>query len=375
MSPVVLDAPEAAKTTAIRAAAQRLGLPYLIDPLTFLLSDRQHQGDAWARLPFPAPGIVTVSDLNNTAAADRLVAATLEFQLVHGATQLTAPYLHVERADDGWAGVQALLYRRTRHYLTTKDIAMPVLAPLALSRRLLGRVRWSDALEPLIAALRDLAPDDVALAGSRVHQGVRADQRLTDLLAATGELASRFSVIAWRQGLFGEAAVVAGAAGYETGVGWGERCDPRGRMAVLRTPAVDGFSARPVYVHNLGSSLPKRSLTKLMTIPAMAARLACMDQRCCPGGKHSLLADARGHQGRRSRHRGRRGDAARTRRHRPLSERSRGRDRSRIPPRLRIPRLPQPGDGSDRQRRRRQRRGEPWRRAPESLPTVGDAGV
>jgi hypothetical protein len=292
---VVVDAPAAAKTATIRVAAQQVGLPYLIDPLTFYLADHQHPDDPWGRLPFANPTVVTVADLNNTAAADRLVAATLEFQLDHGATQLMAPYVHVERADDGWTGVQALLYRRTRRYLSTNNVALPVLAPLALSWRLLGRVRWADALEPLAAALGDLAPTDVALAASRVHQGVHADHRLADLLAVTSELASRHSVIAWRQGVFGEASVAAGASGYETGIGWGERCDLRNRMADRRRPPSDGFSARPVYVTNLGASLPKRSVTELMSIPAMAARLTCLDHSCCPTGKQALLTDARAH--------------------------------------------------------------------------------
>lgn len=295
ISRVVVDAPTAARTTTIRATAQQMGLPYLIDPLTFYLADHQHPDDPWGRLPFADPNVVTVADLNNTAAADRLVAATIEFQLEHGATQLTAPYVHVDRADDGWVGVQALLYRRTRDYLAINNIALPVLAPLALSWRLLGRVRWADALEPLTAALGDLAPNDVALTASRVHQGVHADHRLADLLAATGELASRYRVIAWRQGLFGEAAVAAGAAGYETGIGWGERCDLRGRMADRRTPPGDGFGARPVYIHTLGASLPKRTVTALMTMPAMAARLTCLDHGCCPTGKQALLTDARAH--------------------------------------------------------------------------------
>lgn len=292
---VVVEATTAARTGAIRASAQQMGLPYLIDPLTFYLADHQHADDGWGRLPFADRTVVTVADLNNTAAADQLVAATLEFQLEHGATQLTAPYLHVERADDGWAGVQALLYRRTRHYLTTNSIALPVLAPLALSWRLLGRVRWTDALEPLTAALTELAPNDVALAASRAHQGVHADHRLADMLAVVGELASRFRVIAWRQGLFGEAAVTAGAAGYETGIGWGERCDLRARMADRRRPPGDGFGPRPVYIHTLGAALPKRSVTALMAIPAVAARLACLDHSCCPTGKQALLTDARAH--------------------------------------------------------------------------------
>jgi hypothetical protein len=295
MSRVVVDAPTAVKTTAIRDAARQMGLPYLIDPLTFYIADHQHPGDPWARLPFAKPDIVTVADLNNSTAADQFVAETLEFQLDHGATQLIAPYVHVERADDGWAGVQALLHRRTRDYLTANNIAVPVLAPVALSWRLLSRVRWVDALDPLAAALGELAPADVALAASRVHEGVHADHRVADLLAVTGELASRYSVIAWRQGLFGEASVAAGAAGYETGIGWGERCDLRDRMADRRTPPEDGFSARPVYIHNLGASLPKRSLTALMTNPAMAAQLTCLDPSCCPSGKHALLGDARAH--------------------------------------------------------------------------------
>jgi hypothetical protein len=294
-SRVVIDATTAAKTTAIRDAARQLGLPYLVDPLTFYLADSQHPGDAWARLPFADPSIVTATDLISPRAADRLVAATLEFQLDQGVTQLIAPYVHVERADDGWVEAQAGLYRRTRAYLTANDVAVPVLAPLAMSWRLLSRVRWPEALDPLSAALRELAPDDVALAASRVHQGARAEDRLADLLASTSELARRHSVIAWRQGLFGEASVAAGAAGYETGIGWGERCDVRQLMAGRRKPAGGGPGPRPVYVTDLGASLPKRTVAALMAAPAMAARLTCLDPNCCPTGKQALLGDARAH--------------------------------------------------------------------------------
>jgi hypothetical protein len=294
-SRVVVDATTAARTDAIRDAARTLGLPYLVDPLTFYLADLQHPGDAWARLPFADSNIVTAADLVSPLRADRLISESLEFQLEHGATQLIAPYLHVERADDGWMQAQAGLYRRTRAYLTANDLAVPVLAPLAMSWRLLSRVRWSEALDPLSAALRELAPDGVALAASRVHNGVHAENRLADLLAVTDELARRHSVIAWRQGFFGEACVAVGAAGYETGIGWGERCDVRQLMASRRKPPTDRFGPRPVYITNLGASLPKRTVTALMAIPAMAARLTCLDSNCCPTGKQSLLGDARAH--------------------------------------------------------------------------------
>lgn len=291
---VVIDAHAAAKTDSFATETRRLGLPLLIDPSTFLLQDQQPANDSWARLSFATRDLVTVADLMNVARADELVAEVIEFQLGHGASAVFAPYVHIENSNDGWADVQALLYRRTRRYVDQRPVALPVIAPIALSWSLLGRTKWAAVLDRLIRALGTLEPQEVVLAASKVHLGVHTDHRLADLLAATQYLSRSYPVIAWRQGMFGEACVVAGAAGYETGIGWGEKCDLRDRMAQRRKPS-SGGGGRPVYIDRLGMSLPRRTIQALMADQSVSALLAHLDVACCPMGKRGLLDDARAH--------------------------------------------------------------------------------
>ncbi|HEY0167372.1 MAG TPA: hypothetical protein VGB75_10055 [Jatrophihabitans sp.] len=292
---IVIEAHTAAKSTAFSEATRQAGVPLLIDPQTFYLPDHQHPADPWALLPFATPAPVSVSDLMNLGRADRLIAETIEFQLSHHASAVIAPYIHIESATDGWTEVQALLYRRTRRYLDQTGVRLPVLAPVALSWRLLDRTRWPASLDRLIAALAQLAPDEVALAASKVHTGAHVERRLADLCATVARLGRRWPVLAWRQGLFGEACVAAGAVGYETGIGWGERCDLRQRMAQHRRPPGDGGAARPIYSEVLGASLPKRTLQAVINEPIVGPKLTCLDPRCCPHGKRDLIGDARSH--------------------------------------------------------------------------------
>jgi len=108
-------------------------------------------------------------------------------------------------------------------------------------------------------------------------------------------MSKSYPVIAWQQGTLGELAVLAGARGYETGIGWRERCDLNKSMAGLRDPRGDGGNARPVYCQALRRSIPKKTLIHLSSNQRLTAELTCPDSRCCPDGRQSLLADARAH--------------------------------------------------------------------------------
>ena len=294
---VVIDAHVAASTPSISDMARQAGTGLIIDPQTFYLQDSQHPGDPWARLPFADHSIETVSDLLQGDRADRLVAETLEFQLGHGATVLMAPYVHVERLGDGWAQVQAWLYRRTRRYLDAQNLHLPVLAPVALSWKLISRTSWPSAMDGLIDGLRTLHPDEVALAASKIDQGVHPEMRLAGLYAAIGRLRRHWPVIAWQQGILGEACVAAGAAGYETGIGWRERCDLRTRMAGHRSASAStsGGPIRPVYIAALGRSISKKTVLAALNDSVAGPQLICMDPHCCPTGRLVLSGDARAH--------------------------------------------------------------------------------
>ncbi len=294
---VVVDAHTAQAHPEIANTARRAGLPMLIDPQTFYLQGKQYPGDPWAQLPFAEAVPLTVADLLDAGRASRLAAESLEFQLAHSATALTAPYVHVERAGDGWAEVQVHLYRQTRQYLDSQGINLPVIAPIATSWRLVGRTAWPQAMDRILIGLHDLAPTEVALAASKIDLGAHPDQRLADLFAAIGRLSRRWPVLAWQQGILGEACVVAGAHGYETGIGWNERCDLRAKMFSHRSaPApASGFGARPVFIPAIGRSIPKRTALALLDESTFRPSVICPDPGCCPSGAHALTRDARAH--------------------------------------------------------------------------------
>lgn len=101
----------------------------------------------------------------------------------------------------------------------------------------------------------------------------------------------------WQQGILGEACVVGGAAGYETGIGWREHCNLGAAMAAHRKSLLsdDHPGARPVYVDALKRSLPRRSLVGLRDRRQLWRRILCTDAECCPPAGEGLLADARQH--------------------------------------------------------------------------------
>ncbi len=297
---VVVDAHTAWRTGRVAAAARRAGIPFLVDPQTHFLQDFQHAADSWAQLPFAVPQPCTPAELLRPRRLDFLVAAVVEHQLSCGATAIIAPYVHLERPGDGWADVQVQLWRASTRYLEQQGIKVDLVAVIALGWRLLDRSTWPVALRPLIAALhQDLHPVEVAVAASKVDQGVRPEARLASFVAVIRQLRRQhWPVLAWQQGLLGEAAVAAGAAGYECGIGRREHCDLAAHMRTRRKPenASTGRAARAVYTVGLRRSVPKRLLEELVrSAPRIAAQLTCLDVVCCPAGQAALLSDARAH--------------------------------------------------------------------------------
>lgn len=294
-SRVVVDAHVAAATPTIAAGAARAGIPMLVDPQTFFLQDDVNPANAWARLPFAVASRLSPADVAEPRRAAAIAEQVIDYQLGHGASHVMVPYVHVERAGDGWDIAQLALWEASRRVLDAAGLDMPVVATLALGWRLLAHTAWPSGLLPLTAALNDLGPDEIALAATKVDAGVCPEDRLADMLAAIERLARDFPVLAWQQGALGEAAVLAGARGYETGIGWRERCDLQSKMRSLRSAPTDGGGPRPIYITSLRRGIDKRTLQEVLGNPRLEAGAVCLDVTCCPDGPRSLLADARQH--------------------------------------------------------------------------------
>jgi hypothetical protein len=292
---LVLDAVTAVRHPEFAATARVAGVPMLVDPNTYYLQDYQHPADRWAALPFARPPVMTVSELTTTVQRD-IVEAAIDFQIRHGATHLIAPYLHIKSADDGWADKQVGLYRMTRRVLHERGVALPTVAVLDLSWRLLDRAVWSQVLLPLLSTIGAAGFDEIALCGSNVDGGVHPEDRTAMLLASVRRAGRTAPVIAWNQGLLGELCVAAGAIGYGTGIGWCEKWDTTIRMRDRRAPREPGpMAPRPIYIDKLTRSIPKKTVQQLVGRRGIAPDLPCLPGRCCPHGAAGLLGDSRRH--------------------------------------------------------------------------------
>lgn len=295
---LVLNAVLAARNPVFAASARRAGVPVLVDTQLPYLQDRQHVDDRWAALPFGDWRALTPADLSTKRQA-HIVEADLRYQIENGATRLLTPYLHIAGAGDGWLETQVALYRLTRLNLDHAGVRLPVTAVLDLGWRALDRVTWPTTLSPLLEAIAAAGYDEIALAGSGADAGARPAERLADLLATVSRCARTAPVIAWRQGLYGEACIAAGAVGYETSIGWGERCDtPAWRRARRTAPPPRDIprTPRPVYIGKLGRSIPKATVERLAVHRSIAPDLPCGPaEGCCRDGIAGLLRDARWH--------------------------------------------------------------------------------
>lgn len=294
---LVVDAhvPLGAGGADLATVARQAGVPFLVDPETIYLQDVQHTGAPWAKVPFARTTASTPADLMGTAPQEALVKSVIDYQMAHGATQLIAPYVHIERPTPGWVQVQAGLWRRTASYLKQAGINLPVIAVVAIGWRCLHPTRGVPALSDLWTALAALDPAEVAVAASKVHLGARPADRIVELLMLVRELTTTYKVTMWQQGLLGEACVIEGAAGYECGIGWRDKCDMQNRMTQHRRPSSGHPGARLVYVYELGRGVSKRRLELARTKRAVWSRLICPFADCCSPGGDDLLGDARRH--------------------------------------------------------------------------------
>jgi hypothetical protein len=260
------------------------------------IQDNQPASDRWATLPFGIARALTPEEASRPAFQSDFARRVIDYQIVRDATAIIPPYVHIDRPDSDWIDVQVGMWACTKEYLEREGIALPVTAVLAVGWRMLHPVHGIQALNPVMRALIDLAPREVALAASKSDDGAHPDERAMDLVLMIERLATDYSIILWQQGLLGEIGIAAGATGYETGIGWRERCNLPATMASRRAIQSGGRrSGRPVFVTALGRSIDRRSLEEMRQHRDIWTQPICTDTDCCPQGGRALLDDASKH--------------------------------------------------------------------------------
>jgi len=302
---VVVDAPVAVHRPVFARTAHAAAVPYLVDPLTPLLTDEQAPDHPWARLPFATGQKVTPGELAHPGLQDDLVESVIAFQRDRGATWLIPPYLYAARLDDPAAELNLQLLTRTARYLDRERISLPVVLVFAASLMAFGpQATWAGGLDRFIEAAEALTHlRYVALSWSTSSPGNESYQKLAHLLTATEHAATLAHVLSWRQGLYGLPLVACGAVGYETGAGRLERAHYPDLMATRRPKVAsadddeDDFrSTKFVYLSPLGRSVPKAVALELFKEPALEASLVCLHpETCCADGSSSMTSDWRDH--------------------------------------------------------------------------------
>lgn len=302
---LVTDAQTAVERPRLRAIAESAGLPFLVDPITTLLQDRQASDHAWAQLPFAIPDKITPGMLGTIEAQDRLVDATITFQREQGATVLIPPYLYADKRDGHWFELTLQLLRRTAIYLRQHNLDLPVAPVLAASLHEFGpKSSWHAGVDQFSAIADTMNLRHINLSLSWTEQR-KANYDALALLVTTGRhVAHARPAIAWRQGLYGAALTAAGMTGYETGAAQNEGCHYPQFAANRRPqpptdPASDqssgGGGGAFVYLAPFGRSVTRTAGQTLLDDASLRANLVCTAEACCPDGASSMVSRWREH--------------------------------------------------------------------------------
>lgn len=304
MQGLVADANVAAEREQLREVAAAAGIPFAVDPLTPLFQDVQAPDHAWASLPFASPERHTPANFGHAEVQDELIERVINFQRNAGATVLIPPYFYAGKRGDGWMTLNIQLLARTKHYLESHGIDLPVAPVFAASLLEYGpQSAWHEGIDAFVRTTHDMNVQFVALSWSVSSPGSEGYSKLAHLLSATRHASAQHPVLAWRQGLYGLALSAVGATGYETGAGQAERCHypefAANRRPVADDAEKDGSGPRGnafVYFSAFGRSVPRRVGAALLANPQLRGSLVCSDDlTCCRDGANSMVGKWREH--------------------------------------------------------------------------------
>lgn len=281
---LVVDAHVADAKPILGELAQGAGIPYLIDPLTPHLQSGVATEDRWGRLSFGRNTPSRPDDLNLA----ELVELVVTFQLEMGATIVIPPYFYASSCEDPWFTLSLQSIAETTRFMERNTIRLSLLPIFCGRLQSFGNsTMWDQGVDQFTRWAQNSGATSAAIlmspAGDTTdHYG--KVRRLFDTARRTQ--ASGLHVIAWRQGIYGPGLVAAGLAGYECGMGGGEKSDVASQMARRRKPRDpntkrQGGPAPGVFLETLGRSVVPRVAESLFSSTAMRARIICDQESCC----------------------------------------------------------------------------------------------
>lgn len=287
---IVVDATIADARPQLAESAAGVGVPALVDPMTFLVQDEVDDGSAFARLPYGHLAGTSPDQVDLSAFID----AVLEFEVDHDATTLVAPYFHVNAADSPWASSNLELVRRTAERCEALGVKLPAVIVLSGNRQFLDSPVGRSYIERFIGEAEQAGASALAVCISPAGQpadSYSSIYKVTRIMASVQE--GVLPVIGWRQGVYGPTIAALGAAGYETGFGAGEYSDVAGIQGRSRPQDASRPEREPrgsafVYFPQLGRSIKRSAARILLTDPSIQGELACDLPGCCHSVQDTL---------------------------------------------------------------------------------------
>lgn len=278
---LVADAHVAAARPVLAETAQDAGVPYLVDPTTFLLQSHVADEDRFTKLPFGASEALDPADID----VDRLVASVVEFQLDQGATAVIPPYFYASTPTDAWFGLNLECLVRTAEYLRREGTELPIFPIVCAQLQAFSRRHaWDTGVGRFVARAQDIGARSLGLCLSPTGAGRDSYDKVMRLFLTAQRMgAVGLPVIAWRQGVYGLGLVAAGLAGYETGMGTNEQTNiSRQQSSRRRRRSGGGGSPAGIYIETLGRSVPRQVGQILLGHIAMRPKVMCDAETCCP---------------------------------------------------------------------------------------------
>ncbi|WP_419921263.1 hypothetical protein [Candidatus Poriferisodalis sp.] len=300
ISRLVVDAHHASRRPEYPELANQSGIPFLVDPLTFLWQSPVREDHRWAKLPFGQASALSSQVLEDPFERERIAVLAVDFQRSNGATAIIPPYPYVDGPSDPWFEIALDLIDRTASYLSAAGVRLPMVPLLCFKVQAFAT---QQGLESGIDRFVEVANrHDVGFvaampspAGGK-DDGISKTRGVFRTLLRLNEARAR--VIAWRQGAMGQALVAAGMAGYETGLGTGEVMDVSSKRAQFKPRASKsngGGGNDFVYIQLFNRSIRRRVAEVLFRDPLLGPKLMCDDGACCPTLTETLSTQRRGH--------------------------------------------------------------------------------
>jgi hypothetical protein len=299
---LVLDATVAAKQPQLARDAAEAGLPVIVDPMTFLAQSETEPDRGWSALPFGDSRGHEAREFASNSAMDKLVQGVVDFEIANGASWVVPPYFYASDPRDEYflRGLTAI--KATRGFLDATGQSMPIMP--VLCGKLDGfasKASWGSGVDWFAHRSKESGADTVGLLMSPVGDFSDTYQKAFKITEVTRRLMGHgLRVHVWRQGALGPLLVAMGAAGYETGLQYGNKTDIRA-MASRQRPKLEtargakGGGEGQMFVPVLGRWILGSQAAALAENPATRALIVCEDATGCCASLSATLSNRRVH--------------------------------------------------------------------------------